>query len=115
MFSRLGRAVGQVWFGTAPRENTADRIRTLRRSKASQTRRWPTGDIRVSGVHAHQRKDPRRRIHHPPPNVAQEIPSQTRRTQRDVIAATPRRSGEGWRVAAKRVLYKSTCDLTVVE
>jgi len=25
----------------------------LRRGAASQSRRWPTGDIRLSGVHAH--------------------------------------------------------------
>ena len=103
MFSRPGRTVGQVWLGTAPRENTADRIRTLRRAAASQTRRWPTGDIRLSGFHAHQRQDPSGRVYHPPQNVAEEIPSQTSRAQRDAIAAASRRPGEGRRVAAKCV------------
>src|SRR6516165_4112759 len=103
MLSHTGCAVGQVWLGAAPRENAAHRIRTLRRGAASQTRRWPTRDIRLSGFHAHQRQDPRRRVHHPPQNVAQEIPSQTRRTQRDAIAAMSRRPGAGRRVAAKCV------------
>src|SRR6516162_6414713 len=103
MLSHTGCAVGQVWLGAAPRENAAHRIRTLRRGAASQTRRWPTRDIRLSGFHAHQRQDPRRRVHHPPQNVAQEIPSPTRRTQRDAIAAMSRRPGAGRRVAAKCV------------
>src|ERR1044072_8784942 len=103
MFSRPGRAVVQVWLGTAPGENTADRVRTLRRAAASQTRGWPTGDVRLSGFHAHQRQDPGRRIYHPPQNVTEEIPSQTRRAQRDTIVAMPRRPGEGRRVAAKCV------------
>ena len=81
----LGGTDGQVWLGTAPREDAADRIRAIRTGAASETRRWPTGDLRLSGFHAYQREDPGRRIHNPPQNVAEEIPSQTSRDERELM------------------------------
>ena len=71
--------------------------------RRAQTRRWPAGDIRLSGLHAHQRQDPARRFHDPPQNVAEEIPSQTGRPEREAVTATPRRPGAGRRVAAECV------------
>ena len=44
-----------------------------------------------------------RRFHDPPQNVAEEIPSQTGRTQEATLTETPRRSCNGRRVAAKCV------------
>ena len=100
----LGRAVCQVRLGTAPGENAADRIRALRRRAASETRRRPARDVRLSGFHAHQRQDPARRFHDPPQDVAEEIPGQAGGPEGEAVAETPRRPGAGRRVVAKRAI-----------
>src|SRR3972149_2074364 len=103
MSGGLEGTVYQVRLGTASGKDATDRIRALRRGAANAARRWPARDVRLSGLYAHQRQDPARRFHDPPQNVAEEIPSQTGRPERDVIAETTRRSSDGRRVAAKCV------------
>src|SRR5437868_15233439 len=76
MFGCLEGAVCQVRLGTAPGKDAADPIRAIRRRTTRPTRRWLARDIRLSGFYAHLRKDPARRFHDPPQNVAEEIPSQ---------------------------------------
>src|SRR3989304_5286407 len=97
MSGGLEGTVYQVRLGTASGKDATDRIRALRRGAANAARGWPAPDGRLSGFYAHQRQDPARRFHDPPQNVAEEIPSQTGRPERDVIAETTRRSSGGRR------------------
>ena len=60
------RAVRQVRSGTAPGENPPDRVRPLCGGTASQAGRGPTGDVRLSRLHAHLRQDAEGSVHDPP-------------------------------------------------
>lgn len=49
----------EVWVGAASRENAPDRVRAVCRTRPGTKRRRKAGDVRLSWLHAHQRKNRR--------------------------------------------------------
>ncbi len=61
-----GRSPGtaeEVWLGTPSRQNAPDPVRTNRRTEPETKRRRQARDVRLSGIHAHQRERPERELH----------------------------------------------------
>ena len=54
---------GEVWIGTASRQNAPDRVRAVCRTEPGTKRRRQAGDVRLSGLHAHQREEPEGSFH----------------------------------------------------
>ena len=50
--------LAEVRAGTASGQDAPDRVRAVRRTQPETTRRRQAGDVRLSGLHAHQREEP---------------------------------------------------------
>ena len=95
-------AADQVWLGTASGQDATDRVWTLRGRTSSETRRRPSRDVRLSGLHAHQRENSARRLHDPPHDGTEEIPGQAERPEGEADAEAACGFAAGGFLAAKR-------------
>ena len=54
---------GEVWVGTASGQDAPDRVRAVRRTEPETKGRREARDVRLSGLHAHQREEPEGVLH----------------------------------------------------